>query len=107
MGPVSYDLVSLLRDSYVEHEQDFVAEMVDEFRRGSDGPEIEEELDLMALQRSLKALGTFGYQISMRDNEVYRPYVAPTLQMIRRNLSSNSRWDGMRKILARYLPEID
>lgn len=106
MGPVSYDLVSLLRDSYVEHEAHFVAEMLEEFRRGGGGADFEDEFDIMALQRNLKALGTFGYQISVRGNDVYRPYVAATLHLVRRNLDENSRWDGLRKTLASHLPEI-
>lgn len=106
MGPVTYDLVSLLRDSYVEHDLDFVAEMIEEFRRGTDSPGFESEFDLMALQRNLKALGTFGFQISVNDSEVYRPYVTTTLEMVRRNLAGSRRWDGLRKTLSRHLPEV-
>ena len=106
MGPVSYDLVSLLRDSYVEHDLDFVAEMIEEFRRGTDSREFESEFDLMALQRNLKALGTFGFQISVNGNDVYGPYVPTTLEMVRRNLAGSARWDGLRKTLSRHLPEV-
>jgi aminoglycoside/choline kinase family phosphotransferase len=107
MGPITYDLVSLLRDSYVTHEQEFVTEMVEEFLGGAGKSGFDDEFELMALQRNLKALGTFGYQILARKNDVYRPYVVPTLEMIRKSLFRNSRWDGLRRALARYLPEID
>ncbi len=106
MGPVTYDLVSLLRDSYVEHDLDFVAEMVEEFRRGTNSPGFDSEFDLMALQRNLKALGTFGFHISVNDSDVYRPYVPTTLEMVRRNLAGSRRWDGLRKTLSRHLPEV-
>jgi len=106
MGPVSYDLVSLLRDSYVEHDLDFVAEMIEEFRRGADSPGFEREFDLMALQRNLKALGTFGFQISVKGNDLYRPYVPTTLEMVRRNFAGSARWDGLRETLSRHLSEL-
>jgi aminoglycoside/choline kinase family phosphotransferase len=106
LGPASYDLVSLLRDSYVEHSPDFVAEMTDEFCRLAGARDAEAEFDLMSLQRNLKALGTFGFQISVKGNHVYLPYVSPTLEMVRVNLERNSRWDELRKSLAGYLPEL-
>lgn len=106
MGPSSYDLVSLLRDSYVEHQAGFVDEMIEEFCRKVDGRQVVSEIEVMSLQRNLKALGTFGYQISVKANQVYRPYVPPTLEMARGTLAGNPRWDGLRKCLAGHLPEI-
>jgi aminoglycoside/choline kinase family phosphotransferase len=106
MGPASYDLVSLLRDSYVEHDRDFVAEMKEAFRRASGGVDVESQFDLMSLQRNLKALGTFGFQISVRKNDVYRQYVDRTLGLVRENLVRNHQWDGLRAVLANHLPEI-
>ncbi len=110
MGPMTYDLVSLVRDSYVEHDEEFVGEMIEEFRCGVKGIEVpddfESELDLMSLQRNLKALGTFGFQISVRGNDLYEPYISPTLELVRSNLVRNNRWSGLRKILSVYLAEI-
>jgi aminoglycoside/choline kinase family phosphotransferase len=110
MGPMTYDLVSLVRDSYVEHDEEFVVEMVEEFRRGVKGHEVphdfESELDLMSLQRNLKALGTFGYQVSVRGNDVYEPYVSPTLELVRSNMMRNPRWNGLREVLSAYVTEI-
>jgi hypothetical protein len=106
MGPASYDLVSLLRDSYVEHDPDFVAEMKEAFRRSSGGVDVDPQFDLMSLQRNLKALGTFGFQISVRKNGIYRQYVHRTLELVRDNLLKNHQWDGLRTVLANHLPEI-
>lgn len=106
LGPVSYDLVSLLRDSYVEHEDDFVADMRARFYSSAGLPGREDEFEPMSLQRNLKALGTFGYQIHVRHKDVYRRYVAPTLTMVERLLRSSPRWDPLRRALARHLPEI-
>ena len=40
----------------------------------------------MALQRNLKALGTFGYQTVTRGNSVYIQYMPRTLDYVRANL---------------------
>jgi aminoglycoside/choline kinase family phosphotransferase len=104
-GPRAYDVVSLLNDSYVAHAEDFVAAMVERFERAV-GAELTKDYDAAALQRNLKALGTFGYQIGRRDNSVYERYVEGTLRMVRSNLERNPRWDSLRRILARHCEEI-
>ncbi len=111
MGPVSYDLVSLLRDSYVELEAEFVEEFKEQFllATSTDRRSLEEEFDLTALQRNLKALGTFGNQIAVRGKSFYERYVPYTLEMVRSNLARHSErtaWDGLRRVLAAHLPEM-
>ena len=105
IGPSSYDLVSLLHDSYVEHSDELVGRMRERFERGI-GRGLSGEYELAALQRNLKALGTFGYQIAVRGNEVYRDYVEHTLKMVRGHLAESERWRGMRSILAAHLVEL-
>lgn len=95
IGPRAYDLMSLVRDPYVAADgEPFMPfteqELVFRFReaagmRGSPD-EFLSEFDAVALQRNLKALGTYGFQITQRRNEVYRRYLAPTLRMVRENL---------------------
>ena len=104
-GPRSYDLVSLLNDSYVELDADFVSEMRERFEAGVD-TSIADRYDVAALQRNLKALGTFGFQIARRGNDVYERYVGHTLSLVADNLARNPRWDGLRRILARHCEEI-
>jgi hypothetical protein len=109
MGPVSYDLVSLLRDSYAGLEADFAEEMSAEFCNLTShvSPRrLRDELELVALQRNLKALGTFGYQCTVRRKSVYERYVPRTLELVRVNFSRNPRWDGLRRILAAHVPEL-
>ena len=109
MGPVSYDLVSLLRDSYVGLEADFVREMAAQFCSVSSNVSLrslQDEFDLVALQRNLKALGTFGYQCSVRRKSVYERYIPRTLELVRTNLSRNPRWDDLRRTLGVHVPEL-
>ncbi|MGH9318652.1 MAG: aminoglycoside phosphotransferase family protein [Vicinamibacteria bacterium] len=105
MGPRCYDLASLLNDSYVAHEAELVSEMKDFFSDAT-GADTASEYDVAALQRNLKALGTFGYQIASRRNDVFRRYIGHTLALVRANLEANPRWDRLRWTLGRLLPEL-
>lgn len=104
-GPRCYDLASLLNDSYVVLPPGLAASLKDRFAKAS-GAAVEAEYDLAALQRNLKALGTFGYQIRERSNLVYEPYLAPTLELVRANLERYRRWDRLRRALSRAFPEL-
>lgn len=104
-GPRAYDVVSLLNDSYVAHTKELAAAMVERFELAV-GASIAKDYDVAALQRNLKALGTFGYQIGRRGNSVYERYLDGTLELVRANLERNPRWDSLRRILARYCEEI-
>ena len=66
-GPVTYDLVSLLRDCYVEWPEDRVYDWVDSYREqavvaglfDADVGRFRRWFDLMGLQRHIKVLGIF------------------------------------------------
>jgi len=110
MGPATYDLASLLRDSYVELDEDFVAERAEEFRQRAVPGETRDtflrRLELMSIQRNLKALGTFGYMGAVRGSRVYLPYIPRTLEHLRRNLARYPELSGLRRALARHLEEL-
>ncbi len=115
MGPDTYDLASLLRDSYVSLADAEVEALITRFlaRRHPDavppGPAREafrSRFEVMALQRNLKALGTFGFQAVSRNNPVYLQYVPRTLGYIRTCLSTAPRFANLRDLLAAHLPEL-
>jgi len=110
MGPATYDLASLLRDSYVELGEGFVADLAEEFRQrampGEGRDTFLRRLELMSIQRNLKALGTFGYMGSVRNSRVYLPYIPRTLDHLRRNLARYPELSGLRRALARHLEEL-
>ena len=62
--------------------------------------------DLMALQRNIKALGTFGYQTTTRRNPVYIQYIPRTLQYARENLIKYERFARLRELLASAIIEL-
>ena len=46
----------------------------------------------MALQRNLKALGTFGFQTMSRGNTVYIQYIPRTLNYVRGTMERDPRF---------------
>jgi aminoglycoside/choline kinase family phosphotransferase len=115
MGPDTYDLVSLLRDSYV----DLPSRQVDEFiayflaleygaagATAAEAAEFRRRFDLMALQRNFKALGTFGYQTVTRANSVYIQYMPRTLNYVRVNLTKYPRFARLQELLAPLIEEL-
>jgi aminoglycoside/choline kinase family phosphotransferase len=60
----------------------------------------------MALQRNLKALGTFGYQTTTRGNPVYIQYIPRTLRYVRTNLQKYERFAPLRSLLAAHVEEV-
>ncbi|OUS11570.1 hypothetical protein A9Q89_08865 [Gammaproteobacteria bacterium 53_120_T64] len=81
LGPLSYDLVSLLRDCYIRWPRALVETRVEGFRRKllaqagegaapglSDAATFLRWFDLMGLQRHLKVLGIFA-RLSLRDGK--------------------------------------
>ena len=115
MGPDTYDLASLLRDSYVDLPAAHVDSLIGyflELTRGdsvigpADGAEFRRRFDLMALQRNLKALGTFGYQTTARGNTVYLQYIPRTLSYVKANLAPYRRFDRLRELLAGPVAEL-
>jgi aminoglycoside/choline kinase family phosphotransferase len=110
-GPETYDLVSLLRDSYVDVDELAVEDLIAYFlalrgRQAVPADEFRRRFDLMSLQRNLKALGTFGYQTVARGNTVYIQYVPRTLRYVRTNLERYPRFGRLREVLAEHIEEL-
>jgi len=124
LGPDTYDLVSLLRDSYVDIGDSELDELIAYFlalrprgaagsQNGLDSPgrtdsarEFRRRFDLMALQRNLKALGTFGYQTIARGNPVYIQYIPRTLRYARTNLQRYPRFARLCDLLSPHVEEL-
>jgi hypothetical protein len=111
MGPDTYDLVSLLRDSYVDLTEEAASDLIAYFlalkgRGASYEQDFEPRFDLMSVQRNLKALGTFGYQTTMRGNPVYIQYIPRTLGYVQRNLKRYSRFARLQELLSAHIEEL-
>jgi aminoglycoside/choline kinase family phosphotransferase len=109
MGPDTYDLASLLRDSYVDIADWELDDLIGHFvalKGNADRQEFRRRFDLMALQRNLKALGTFGYQTMTRGNPVYIQYMPRTLRYARSNLEKYPRFTRLRELLSGHIDEL-
>jgi hypothetical protein len=118
LGPDTYDLVSLLRDSYVDLPETTVEDLIAYFialKRPQGAPaaawhaweqDFRRRFDVMALQRTLKALGTFGYQTTTRRNSVYIQYIPRTIRHVQKNLVRHDRFGRLRELLAEFVTEI-
>jgi N-acetylmuramate 1-kinase len=100
MGPAQYDLASLLRDSYVTLPEDLVDGLIDRYREGmGNARETSAErfryvFDMMSLQRNIKALGTFGYQVSVRGSLRYASSIPRTGAYVAANME---KYDELRE----------
>lgn len=113
MGTVFYDLASLLRDAYVTL-PDEVEERLryawrhaasrELLRAAGDPGAFGELLDVAALQRNVKAIGTFGNQAHNRGKVFYLRFVPPTVEHLRRNFARNR---AMAALSDRLLPLLE
>jgi N-acetylmuramate 1-kinase len=111
MGPESYDLVSLIADPYAGICEELGSELVeyfielksksrlplsslDEFRLG---------LELVTVQRMLKAVGTYSSQAALRNNLVYLPYIMPAIRSALGAMGRLGRFQRMRSLLENTL----
>ena len=110
MGNLFYDLASLLRDSYVTLPEDAVEDLRYAWRhaataelRGAAGDPgaFDWRFDLAALQRNVKAIGTFGNQAHARGKRTYLRFIPPTVAHLRGNFERNP---PMRGLAERLLP---
>ncbi|MEW6210862.1 MAG: phosphotransferase [Acidobacteriota bacterium] len=107
LGPESYDLASLIADPYTSLDHQMTEELIDRFISEkaksaapiSDEGEFRKELDLMTVQRMLKAIGTYSFQAAMKDNLVYVQYIAPALDRAIAAMRRLSRFDRTRALL--------
>jgi len=102
-GPDTYDVASLLRDGYVDLEEDEVGRLLERYRRAlPDAPSAEtlrSRFDVVAAQRMIKALGTFGYQVGRLGRERYRGAIPRTLERLRRLLPASPETAGLASAL--------
>jgi len=106
MGPATYDLASLLKDSSLDLDESLREDGIRYFlsrQKGLGEEEFREDFDRMALQRNLKDLGTFGYQVHAQGHADYRRYIPRTLEMVRENLLRHQRYHSVFPLFEKHL----
>lgn len=109
MGPVSYDLVSLLLDRVTappslaevrERRLFFLEERRQRRLETLDPDDFAREFRLMTVQRCLKAVGTFSYQTAVYGRgEVYEQFINPMLQIVLQAAELLDRFPALRAAL--------
>ncbi|MHB1948942.1 MAG: aminoglycoside phosphotransferase family protein [Gammaproteobacteria bacterium] len=89
MGPVTYDLVSLLRDCYIAWPDTLVNQLVLQYWERLNLPAVSSDeflrwFDLMGLQRHMKALLTFSRKLHRDGNANYLQHIPRTLEYIQK-----------------------
>jgi len=84
-APLFYDLVSFAFDAYLDLKslREFFMDSLK--KQGMTVDIDDEQLRLTALQRNIKALGTFGFQVTVRKNLDYKKYINRTIRHILNN----------------------
>ena len=114
MGPCQYDLVSLLKDSYITLDESIRSDLLEYYIECmlQNGREVIREpfykiFEWMSLQRNLKAIGTFAYQSKVLNNDRYLQYIEPTLEYIRQTLTNNRDLEFLRPVLNSAIPTLN
>jgi aminoglycoside/choline kinase family phosphotransferase len=105
MGPYTYDAASLLRDSSLDLDPGMVDEMLVHLGRALEvaPDELRRDFDLMALQRNIKDLGTFGYMATVRGRREYLAYVPRTVRYVRNTLLRSRAYHVVYPAMERYV----
>ena len=93
-GPDTYDIASLLRDAYVDLDDRSVESLFHRYIAAMPGRHDEQaavrRFHLASTQRMIKALGTFGYQITRLGRTRYSDAIPRTLQRLDRTLPAHT-----------------
>ncbi len=110
LGSRAYDLVALLRDSYVVLSAGEVDALVGEFiiQAGiADAPAFRRLFLLQTLQRKLKDVGRFVFIDRVRKNPSFLRWIPATVGYLREAVAAAPvELQAMREIFARHLPEL-
>jgi len=113
-APRQYDLVALLRDSYVELDRAFVDRMLDvyldelERRKGekTDRAAFKDHFDLLTVQRKLKDAGRFEYINRVTGNPGFLVSIPAALRHAKTALDARRDLSDLREIVSKYVPEL-
>lgn len=93
LGPVQYDLVSLVHDSYVNLSPESIAfikkDYCDKADRSAIRPDFEDIFQIQIIQRCFKACGSFTSFFNARNDTRYLKYIKNTANLVALTLREN------------------
>src|SRR3954468_5519642 len=113
-GPRQYDLVALLRDSYVELDRPLIDRMLHRYLQkfpAEGGPRLDEKeftgfFDLLTVQRKLKDAGRFVFIDQVKKNPSFLVHIPSSLRYVRDALKRRPELHEVQEILRRHVPEL-
>lgn len=109
-GPLAYDLVSLTQDSICLTPPQ-VQRLVEAYRSrippGWADSDFQYQFHLICIQRLLKALGTYGFQIGKRRNDSYTTYIPGTLRRLLPALQAVCEFPYIRSLVEEESQRLD
>jgi N-acetylmuramate 1-kinase len=114
LGPRQYDLVALLRDSYVELPAALVERLIGRYLDAlaeAGGPRLDPipfraTFDLLTVQRKLKDAGRFVFIDRVKGNPDFLRSIPASLRYVREALNRLPGLAELRETLARHVPEL-
>lgn len=106
-GPLQYDLVSLIHDSYVALspksiatiKADYLAKAKAQNPSGVDWGAFEHVLRIQTIQRCFKACGSFSSFFNMRNDNRYLKYILPTIRLVSATLEETQQAPFLNSLL--------
>ena len=107
MGPYIYDLVALLRDSYVALNNEQLENLIKYYEEKCefDDNDIRRHFALVTVQRKLKDAGRFVYIDKVKGNSDYLKYIQDSLKYVHYALNIVSDSHHIIDVLKPYVPE--
>jgi aminoglycoside/choline kinase family phosphotransferase len=110
LGPLQYDLVSLVHDSYVNLSQesidtiksDYITKAKQAGPKGAIRPDFEEIFKVQTIQRCFKACGSFSSFFAMRGDTRYLKYIKSTAQLVSRTLNDDGRFPVFARLFTQF-----
>lgn len=114
MGPQTYDLVSLTRDSYIELSPDSVEKLIDYFLEArqkagiaiGDAAAFKKLFYQNTLQRKLKDTGRFQFIKTVKGNASFLVSVPSSLRYIGQAFDKLPEYESLRKWIGSYVSEL-
>lgn len=112
-GPMIYDLVALLRDSYIELPYLVVHRLVDHYTKQGfaagldwcdDAELVQRAFNLQTVQRKLKDAGRFIFIDRVKGNPDFLPYYKSSITYVRQALEMLPAYEELADILSEFEP---
>jgi aminoglycoside/choline kinase family phosphotransferase len=115
LGPLQYDIASLLNDPYVdldEYTRDFLLnrylDEIQNFMEIKKGHFLE-SYDFIALQRNLQVLGAFAFLSQRKGRRYFEKFIPPAVRSLSSLISKNPKWPCpiLRSLVQEIVERID